>query len=73
MEEDLSKRVVDGTLAVIQPYTNLGFDPLAYKIAIDGSWDLEKLTTDAHISRMGRPLYVSLLSCQFSLSFMTLR
>jgi len=59
--DDLSKRIVDGDLVVIPPYTDLGFDPLASKIAVDGEWDLERLTSDDHISSMGRPLCVSLL------------
>jgi hypothetical protein len=62
IEEDLSKRVVEGTLVVIEPYTDLGFDPLACIIAPDGSWDLERLTEDSQTCSQGRPLYVSLLS-----------
>jgi hypothetical protein len=62
IEEDLSKRVVEGTLIVIQPYTDLGFDPLARIIAADGSWNLERLTEDSQTCSQGRPLYVSLLS-----------
>jgi len=61
IEEDLSKRVVEGTLVVIQPYTDLGFDPLAHIIAADGSWNLEQLTEDSQTCSQGRPLYVSLL------------
>ena len=29
------------TLVVIQPYTDLGFDPLARIIAAEGLWNLE--------------------------------
>ena len=46
IEVDLSKRVVEGKLVIIQPYTDLGFDPLARVIAADGSWNLEWLTED---------------------------
>lgn len=62
IDEDLSKRVVEGQLVIIQPYTDLGFDPLANIIALDGSWDLERLTDDSQICSLGRPLCVSLLS-----------
>lgn len=61
IEKDHS-RVVERTLVAIQPYTDLGFDPLARIIAADGSWSLERLTEDAQICSQGRPLYVSLLS-----------
>ena len=59
IEEDLLKRVVEGKLVVIQPYTDLGFDPLARVIAADGSWNLERLTEDLQTCSQGRPLYVS--------------
>lgn len=61
IEEDLSKRVVEGKLVIIQPYTDLGFDPLASIIAADGSWNLAQLTEDSQICSLGRPLYASLL------------
>lgn len=61
-EEDLSKRVVEGKLVVIQPYTDLGFDPLARIITADGSWTLERLTADSQTCSLGRPLYVPLVS-----------
>jgi hypothetical protein len=70
--QDNSARIILPNLVVIQPYTDLGFDALSRKIAVNGSWDLERLTTDAHISSMGRPLYVTLLSRHSSLSFMRL-
>jgi hypothetical protein len=59
VEEDLSKRVVEGKLVIIQPYTDLGFDPLANIIDLDGSWDLDRLTDDSQICSLGRPLCVS--------------
>ena len=62
IEEDLSKRVVEGALVVIQPYTDLGFDPLARFIVADGSLNLEQLTEDSQTCSLGRPLYVSLSS-----------
>jgi hypothetical protein len=46
IEEDLSKRVVKGKLIVIQPYTDLGFDPLACIIAADGLWNLTEDFSD---------------------------
>jgi hypothetical protein len=54
--------VVEGQLVIIQPYTDPGFDPLANIIALDGLWDLERLTDDSQICSLGRPLCVSLLS-----------
>jgi len=43
----------------VPPFTNLGFDTLAEVISLDGQWNLDKLTEDAHISQLGRPLSVS--------------
>ena len=43
----------------VPPFTNLGFDPLAGVISLDGQWNLDNLTEDAHISQLGRPLSVS--------------
>lgn len=54
--EDLSMRVVKGDLRIIEPYTDLGFDHLAHKISLDGSWTLERLTEDDQICSLGRPL-----------------
>jgi hypothetical protein len=62
IDEDLSKRVVEGTLVIIQPHTDLGFDPLANIIDLEGSWDLDRLTDDSQICSLGRPLCVSVLS-----------
>ena len=56
-DEDISKRVINGTLTLIQPFTDLGFDTLATPVSLDGSWDLEKVTTDSHMAHLGRPLY----------------
>ncbi|KAK2464489.1 hypothetical protein APHAL10511_003468 [Amanita phalloides] len=56
-EEDLSKRVVMHKLSLIKPYTDLGFDPLAVTITVDGSQNLEKLTEDSQICSLGRPLF----------------
>jgi hypothetical protein len=60
-EDDLSKRIIKGDLVAGQPLTDLGFDPFAVKISLNGNWDLKGLTEDAHICTMGRPLYVFLL------------
>jgi hypothetical protein len=62
VDEDLSKRVVEGTLVIIQPYTDLGFDPLANVMELDGPWDLGRATHDSQICSLGRPLCVTLLS-----------
>jgi hypothetical protein len=58
MLEDLSARVILGVLIIIQPFTDLGFDPLARIISPDGTWNLEQLTGDEYICRLGRPLCV---------------
>jgi hypothetical protein len=58
MEEDLSARIVEGKLVIIQPFTDLGFDPLARIISLDRAWDLERLTDVAHFCTLGRPLCV---------------
>jgi hypothetical protein len=44
IEEDLSKRVVEGKLVIIQPHTDLGFDPLAR--IISGRWLVESGAVD---------------------------
>lgn len=54
--EDSSQRIVFGNLILIQPFSDLGFDTLAKKVSLDGSWDLETVTADAHIVYLGRPL-----------------
>ena len=59
-DEDVSRRVILGQLALIQPFTDLGFDTLAKPISLEEDWDLESVTTDSHIAHLGRPLYVSL-------------
>ena len=41
-----------------QPFTDLGFDSFCTIIDLNGKWDLEKLTGDEYISRLGRPLFV---------------
>ena len=53
--KDLSGRVVAGMLLLIAPYTDLGFDQLAKKIAHDENFTL---TSDNHIAHYGRPMYV---------------
>jgi hypothetical protein len=56
-DEDSSKRVINSTLTLIQPFTDLGFDTLATPVSLDGSWNLEKVTTDSHMAHLGRPLH----------------
>lgn len=56
--EDISARIVAGDQILIPPFTDLGFDPIAEIISLDGQWNLEKLTADAYISLLGRPLFV---------------
>jgi hypothetical protein len=57
-DRDLSGRVVAGLLLLIAPYTDLGFDQLARKIAYDGNFTIDDITSDYHISHLGRPMYV---------------
>jgi hypothetical protein len=45
---------VAGMLLLIAPYTDLGFDQLAKKIAHDGN----DITSDNHIAHYGCPMYV---------------
>jgi hypothetical protein len=55
-DEDTSKRIIIGDLISIQPFTDLGFDTLAKQVALDGHWNLERVTADSHIVYMARPL-----------------
>lgn len=56
--EDSFARGLGGGLKSIPPFTELGFDPLAQVISLDGNWNLENLTEDSYMSRLGRPLSV---------------
>ncbi|EDQ98420.1 uncharacterized protein LACBIDRAFT_335978 [Laccaria bicolor S238N-H82] len=58
-EYDLSKRIIKGDLIPGQPLTDLGFDPFAHKISLNGDWNLECLTSPGHICSMGRPLFAT--------------
>jgi len=44
------------SLIPIIPFSDLGFDHLAQKIAVDGSCSLEDVASDAHMVTLGRPL-----------------
>jgi hypothetical protein len=69
-KEDVSRRITEGKLTLIQPFTDLGFDTLATKVSLDGSWDLKKVTEDEHIVHLGRPLCVEpfhTLHCSYRL------
>jgi hypothetical protein len=59
MTDDASARIFQGPLNFIQPFTDLGFDQLAKKVSVDGSWNLKMLTQDSHIVSLGRPMCVS--------------
>jgi hypothetical protein len=56
--EDVSSRILTGKLALIQPFTDLGFDTLARNISLSQAPDLQKLMTNDHIAHLGRPLCV---------------
>jgi len=53
---DFSSRILKMELTLVQPFTDVGVDHLAKRIALDGNWDLDKLTDDAYICSLGRPL-----------------
>jgi hypothetical protein len=55
-EDDSSTRVQMGQLVLIMPFTDLGFDQLASRIAIDGSLLLEEVASIAHMVTLGRPM-----------------
>jgi hypothetical protein len=63
--EDHSSRIIAGELTLISPFTDLGFDHLAKIISLGGEWNLEKLTADAYISLLGRPLFVLFIARSF--------
>ena len=54
--EDSSARIIHGSLTLVHPFTELGFDTFATKVSLDGSWDLERVTDNSHIVELGRPL-----------------
>jgi hypothetical protein len=64
-DRDLSTRIMEGELHLIEPFTNLGFDQLAIKIKEENSeeavlgeekWTLNRVVTDNHICHYGRPM-----------------
>lgn len=57
-EEDVSLRILTGELSLIQPFTDLGFDTLAHKIALDEGKDMADLAGPDYFVHFGRPLYV---------------
>ena len=59
--EDLSNRVQEGHLTLIDPFTDLGFDQIARKIAGDGSWTLDDVAADAYMVCLGRPMYFNFI------------
>ena len=48
-QEDPSARISHYSLKLVHPFTELGFDMLATKVFLDGSWDLEHVTSDQHM------------------------
>jgi hypothetical protein len=57
-DKDGSGRIIAGILKLIQPYTDLGFDQLAKKVAL--GFTLDDITSDLFIAHLGRPMYVYL-------------
>ena len=58
---DPSNRIADGTLSIIPPFTELGFDQLANRLAED-KYSIEDVSTLEFMVRFGRPLYVPMSS-----------
>jgi hypothetical protein len=52
-EEDSSLRILSGDLTQIPPFTNLSLDMLAQKVSLNCGWDLERVTTHAHMAHLG--------------------
>lgn len=67
-KEDPSRRINSGDLTLIQPFRALGFDTLASVVSLQVPSDLETFTSDSHMAHLGRPLYVSALSCYYNLA-----
>ncbi|KDR72947.1 hypothetical protein GALMADRAFT_228637 [Galerina marginata CBS 339.88] len=61
LHNDPSSRIHWKVSKSIEPYTDFGFDKLASvkRVSLDGSWNLENVTQDRHISCLGRPLFGS--------------
>jgi hypothetical protein len=57
-DKDLSGHIVAGILLLIAPYMDLGFDQLAKKIAHDGNFTLDDITSHNHIAHYGCPMYI---------------
>ena len=68
-DEDVSRRVTRGQLALIQPFTDLGFDTFANSVSLEDYWYLENVTTGSHIAHLGRPLYVLFICLVFALCY----
>jgi len=54
--DDAVSKITVGTLSLIEPFTDLGFDTLAKKVSFNSRWTLEFVTRDSHIVHLGRPL-----------------
>lgn len=59
-KNDTSARIIKGELALVQPFTDIGFDQLAKKVALDGRLTIDEITSDDYIAHFGRPMYVYL-------------
>jgi hypothetical protein len=57
-EEDVSLRILSGELVLIQPFTEVGLDTLPRKISLSEGRDLQELTSNLHMTHLGRPLCV---------------
>ena len=60
---DPSNRIVDGTLDIIPPFTELGFDQLANRL-VENKYSIEDVSTLEFMARFGRPLYVPIFSAR---------
>jgi hypothetical protein len=59
---DRSTRIMRRLLLLFPPFTDLGFDQLAKKVALDGRLKIDDITSDNFIAHFGRPMYISLFT-----------
>ncbi|KAI0260881.1 hypothetical protein BC834DRAFT_503581 [Gloeopeniophorella convolvens] len=62
-EFDLSSRIQRSGLKVLIPYSELGFDNLAIRVADDGALRLDDVACLKHMCSLGRPLFATRYLC----------
>lgn len=53
---DASNRIQHQILDMFPPITETNFDQFAEKVAVDGSWTLDRVASTHHMAHLGRPL-----------------